>query len=216
MNVAIVLAGLTPRAKQIDGVGFGGKPVWAFEDRVGLLKGLKGPALDWAYYRYCGHEARLLPVVRYLQMSIDLFCAVRRYRLKRETRAGLVEVGLREYMTPVCGLCDGAGQVHTGRLEMVYGKADSLQPVLEDCPKCHGAGRKRMSQRAMAEVCGIAHNNWGEAHDAVVVETTRLIATLNGDVMSTCSVIISGNDHGTIYIHESADDKQHMQSIKML
>ena len=66
MNVAIVLAGLTPRAKQIDGLGFGGKPVWDFADRVGLLKGLKGPALDWAYYRYCGHEAKLLPVVSYL------------------------------------------------------------------------------------------------------------------------------------------------------
>lgn len=184
MNVAIVLAGLTPRAKQIDGVGFGGKPVWAFEDRVGLLKGLKGPALDWAYYRYCGHEARLLPVVRYLQMSIDLFCAVRRYRLKRETRAGLVEVGLREYMTPVCGLCDGAGQVHTGRLEMVYGKAGSLQPVLEDCPKCHGAGRKRMSQRAMAEVCGVDHTSFGPTHQAVLVEVTRLLAGLDWAVRS--------------------------------
>lgn len=34
MNVAIVLAGLTPRAKQIDGMGFGGAPAWKFEDRV--------------------------------------------------------------------------------------------------------------------------------------------------------------------------------------
>lgn len=40
-----MLAGLTPRAKQIDGMGFGGKPVWEFEDRVGLLKGLNGLGL---------------------------------------------------------------------------------------------------------------------------------------------------------------------------
>lgn len=182
MNVAIVLAGLTPRAKQIDGMGFGGKPVWDFADRVGLLKGLKGPALDWAYYRYCGHEAKLLPVVRYLQMSIDLFCGLRRYRLKRETRAGLVEVALQEYMAPICNVCDGAGQVHTGRYELAVGADVSMQPVMECCPRCHGAGRSRLSQRAMASTVGVAHNSWGAAHDAVLSEITRLISSLDADV----------------------------------
>ena len=182
MNVAIVLAGLTPRAKQIDGMGFGGKPVWDFADRVGLLKGLKGPALDWAYYRYCGHEAKLLPVVRYLQMSIDLFCGLRRYRLKRETRAGLVEVALQEYMAPICNVCDGAGQVHSGRYELAVGADVSLQPVMECCPRCHGAGRSWLSQRAMAAACGIAHNSWGAAHDAVLREILRLLAVMDGDV----------------------------------
>lgn len=186
MNVAMVLAGLTPRAKQIDGMGFGGKPVWDFADRVGLLKGLKGPALDWAYYRYCGHEAKLLPVVRYLQASIDLFCGLRRYRLKRETRAGLVEVALQEYMAPICNACDGAGKVHTGRYTMLYGVDGSIQPVLEECPRCHGAGRSRMSQRAMASACGIAHNNWGAAHDAVLADVTRLLAELDWKVWA-CS-----------------------------
>lgn len=182
MNVAIVLAGLTPRAKQIDGMGFGGKPAWDFADRVGLLKGLKGPALDWAYYRYCGHEAKLLPVVRYLQMSIDLFCGVNRYRLKRETRAGLVEVALQEFMAPICNACDGSGQIHTGRHTMLYSVDGAIQPVLEDCPRCRGAGRSRLSQRAMAAACGIAHNNWGPAHDAVLADTTRLLAELDGKV----------------------------------
>lgn len=182
MNVAIVLAGLTPRAKQIDGMGFGGTPVWAFEDRVGLLKGLKGPALDWAYYRYCGHEAKLLPVVRYLQASIDLFCGIRRYRLKRETRAGLVEVALQEYLAPICNSCDGSGQVHSGRYEMTAGSDVAMQPVMECCPRCHGAGRSRLSERAMAAACGIAHNSWGVAHDAVLGESSRLLAGLDGDV----------------------------------
>jgi hypothetical protein len=190
MNVAIVLAGLTPRAKQIDGMGFGGKPAWDFADRVGLLKGLKGPALDWAYYRYCGHEAKLLPVVRYLKLCVDMFCGIREYSLRRETRAGLVDVALQEYMAPICNACDGAGQVHSGRYEMAVG-AGVIQPVMECCPRCHGAGRKRMSVRAMATVCGIAHNNWGTAHDAVLADVTRLLAELDGKVWA-CSVVNHG------------------------
>jgi cytochrome c553 len=178
MNVAIVLAGLTPRAKQIDGIGFGGKPVWDFADRVGLLKGLKGPALDWAYYRYCGHDAKLLPVLRYLQASIDLFCGLRRYRLRRETRAGLVEVALQEYLSPVCNICDGSGQVHTGRHQMASGM-DCRQPITEECPNCHGAGRKRLSQRAIADLCGINHKSFGDSHHAVIAEGARLIASLD-------------------------------------
>ena len=182
MNVAIVLAGLTPRAKQIDGMGFGGTPVWAFEDRVGLLKGLKGPALDWAYYRYCGHEAKLLPVVRYLQASIDLFCGIRRYRLKRETRAGLVEVALQEYLAPICNSCDGSGQVHSGRYEMTAGSDVAMQPVMECCPRCHGAGRNRMSLRAMAGICGIDHKGFGPSHEAIINETLILISELDSKI----------------------------------
>ncbi|GAA4493329.1 hypothetical protein [Pseudaeromonas paramecii] len=182
MNVAMVLAGLTPRAKQIDGMGFGGKPVWEFEDRVGLLKGLKGPALDWAYYRYCGHEAKLLRVLRYLQMSIDIFCGVNGYRLKRETRAGLVEIALRDMTSPVCGICDGSGELPSGRYEMTYG-VTGMQPVMVECPSCHGSGRHRLSLRGMAELCGIAHNSWGTSHQAVLAEATRLLAGLEGEVM---------------------------------
>lgn len=183
MNVAIVLAGLTPRAKQIDGMGFGGKPVWDFADRVGLLKGLKGPALDWAYYRYCGHDAKLLPVLRYLQASIDLFCGVNRYRLKRETRAGLVEVALRDMTAPVCGICDGTGSVASGRFELVAG-SPGVRPVMVECTCCLGSGRHRLSKRGMAELCGIAHNSWGPSHQAVLAEATRLLAGLEGDVLS--------------------------------
>jgi len=187
MNVAIVLAGLTPRAKQIDGMGFGGKPVWDFADRVGLLKGLKGPALDWAYYRYCGHDAKLLAVVRYLQASIDLFCGLRRYRLKRETRAGLVEVALQEYMAPICNACDGAGKVHTGRYTMLYGVDGSIQPVLEDCPRCRGAGRSRLSQRAMATACGIDHKSFGDSHRTVLSEVYKLLNLLDSEVVLNAS-----------------------------
>lgn len=184
MSVAIVLAGLTPRTKQIDGMGFGGKPIWTFEERVGLLKGLKGPALDWAYYRYCGHEEKLLPVVRYLQMSIDLFCGVNRYRLKRETRAGLVEVALQEYMAPICNVCDGAGKVHSGRYELAVGADVSMQPVMECCHQCHGAGRKRMSQRAMAEACGVDHKSIGTTHYMVLSEVVLLLAGMEDEVMT--------------------------------
>lgn len=187
MNVAIVLAGLTPRAKQIDGMGFGGKPAWDFADRVGLLKGLKGPALDWAYYRYCGHEAKLLPVVRYLQMSIDLFCGLRRYRLKRETRAGLVDVALQEYMAPICHECDGAGKIHTGRYTMLYGVDGSIQPVLEDCPRCRGAGKKTMSTRDVARFIGVHHSVIKDSHCAVISEVNRLLSVMDGCIVGKCA-----------------------------
>lgn len=174
MNVAMVLVGLTPRAKQIDGMGFGGTPVWKFDDRVALLSGLKGPALDWAYYRYCGHEAKLLPVLRYLQMSIDVYCGINRIKIKRETRAGIISVAISDYMAPVCTECDGAG--------LVKKHAYSAEVV---CDKCHSSGRKRMSGRQICKVCNIDHKNWGSNHDSLLYETTRLISSLEHRIHST-------------------------------
>jgi len=174
MNVAKVLVGLTPRAKQIDGMGFGGTPLLSFDDRVALLAGLKGPALDWAYYRYCGHEAKLLPVLRYLQMSIDVYCGINRIKIKRETRAGIINVAIADYMLPVCTECDGAG--------LIKKHAYSAEVV---CEKCHGAGRKRMSGRQMCIECGIDKKSWGNSHDSLLFEVTRLISSLDFNVRAT-------------------------------
>jgi hypothetical protein len=87
-----------------------------------------------------GHDAKLLPVLRYLQVSIDLFCGVNRYRLKRETWAGLVEVALRDMTAPVCGICDGTGSVASGRFELVAG-SPGVRPVMVECICCLGSGR---------------------------------------------------------------------------
>ena len=131
-----------------------------------LLAGLKGPALDWAYYRYCGHEAKLLPVLRYLQMSIDVYCGINRIKIKRETRAGIINVAIADYMLPVCTECDGAG--------LIKKHAYSAEVV---CEKCHGAGRKRMSGRQMCIECGIDKKSWGNSHDSLLFEVTRLISS---------------------------------------
>lgn len=180
MNVAKVLVGLTPRAKQIDGVGFGGTPLLSFDDRVALLSGLRGPALDWAYYRYCGHDTKLLPVLRYLQMSIDIYCGINRIKIKRETRSGIINVAITDYMSPVCTECDGGG--------LVKKHAYSADVV---CDKCHGSGRRRMSGRQMCKACGIDHKNWGVNHDSILYEVTRLISSLDCNVYSSA---IKNND----------------------
>jgi len=177
MNVAKVLVGLTPRAKQIDGMGFGGTPLLSIDDRIALLAGLKCPALDWAYYRYCGHEAKLLPVLRYLQMSIDIYCGINRIKIKRETRAGIINVAISEYMSPVCTECDGAG--------LVKKHAYSAEVV---CEKCHGAGRRRMSLREISNNCSISHKSWTSSHDAVINEAFRLISALDRDVINNAFI----------------------------
>lgn len=110
-----------------------------------------------------------------------MFCGVNGYRLKRETRAGLVEIALRDMTSPVCGICDGAGELLSGRYEMAHG-APGIRAVMVECPSCNGCGRHRLSLRAMAELCGIAHNSWGLSHKAVLAEATRLLAGLDGEV----------------------------------
>lgn len=179
MNVAIVLAGLTPRAKQIDGIGFGGAPVWKFEDRIALLSGLKGPELDWAYYRYCGHEARLLPVLRHVQFSVDMYCGINRIRISRETRAGIVKVALMDMTSAICTECDGKG--HRDRIVINLTTKEKAATRME-CPRCHGSGRERLSGRGMAAVCGIDHKSWGRSHDAVLAEAMRILAHLDNTV----------------------------------
>lgn len=180
MNVAIVLAGLTPRAKQIDGMGFGGAPTWKFEDRVALLAGLKGPALDWAYYRYCGQEMKLLPVLRYLQSSLDLYCGINRIRIKRETRAGIVKVALMDMTSPICQECQGRGYHeklhHSQEVQKVIGENHI-------CESCSGSGRIRLSGRAIASACGIDHKSWSNNHNSLLSEATRLLVGIDGDVI---------------------------------
>lgn len=179
MNVAIVLAGLTPRAKQIDGMGFGGTPAWKFEDRVALLAGLKGPALDWAYYRYCGQETKLLPVLRYLQSSLDLYCGINRIRIKRETRAGIVKVALMDMTSPICQECQGRGYHeklhHSPEVQKVIGENHI-------CEKCSGCGRVRLSGRAIASACGIDHKSWGGNHSRLLYESTRMLVSLDREI----------------------------------
>ncbi len=178
MNVAIVLAGLTPRAKQIDGMGFGGTPTWKFEDRIALLAGLKGPALDWAYYRYCGHEARLLPVLRHIQCCIDMYCGINRIRIKRETRAGIIQVAMMDMTATVCTSCGGAGY-HT---RVIPKCAPGISTENHECTSCRGTGRNRLSGREMAIECGIDHKSWTKTHDALLFEATRLLVALDLDV----------------------------------
>lgn len=182
MNVAIVLAGLTPRAKQIDGMGFGGTPTWKFEDRIALLAGLKGPALDWAYYRYCGHEARLLPVLRHIQCCIDIYCGINKIRIKRETRAGIVKVAMMDMTATICPTCGGNGyHERTLLTHNEQGKAGLLTEKRE-CTDCRGTGRNRLSGREMATQCGIDHKSWAKTHDVLLFEATRLLVALDRDV----------------------------------
>lgn len=177
MNVAIVLAGLTPRAKQIDGMGFGGAPTWKFEDRVALLAGLKGPALDWAYYRYCGHESRLLPVLRHIQFCIDIYCGVNKIRIKRETRAGIVKVAMMDITATICQSCGGNGYHERSVIT-----CDGNTIEKSECPSCKGRGRDRLSGREIAVVCGIDHKSWTKTHDALLYESTRQLVALEHEV----------------------------------
>lgn len=189
MNVAIVLAGLTPRAKQIDGMGFGGTPTWKFEDRVALLAGLKGPALDWAYYRYCGQGTKLLPVLRYMQSSIDLYCGINRIRIKRETRAGIVKVALMDMTSPICQECQGRGYHeklhHSPEVQKVIGENHT-------CERCSGSGRVRLSGRAIAGACGIDHKSWGKTHDLLLSEAIKLLITIDHEVFN--NALTSSNE----------------------
>lgn len=188
MNVAIILAGLTPRAKQIDGMGFGGTPVWKFEDRIALLAGLKGPALDWAYYRYCGQETKLLPVLRYLQSSLDLYCGINRIRIKREIRAGIVKVALMDMTSPICQECQGRGYHeklhHSPEVQKVIGENHT-------CKCCSGSGRIRLSGRAIAGACGVDHKSWGNNHNCLLSEATRLLVAIDSDVI--CNAVSNGS-----------------------
>lgn len=184
MNVAIVLAGLTPRAKQIDGMGFGGAPAWKFEDRVALLAGLKGPALDWAYYRYCGHDSRLLPVLRHIQLCIDMYCGVNKIRIKRETRAGIVKVAMMDITATICQSCGGNGYHERQVITHDANNLNDLSTEKYECPSCRGTGRNRLSGREMALLCGIDHKSWTNTHDVLLYESTRLLVALDIEVYS--------------------------------
>lgn len=174
MTIAHILAGLTPRSSQIDGLPRGGISAWSMADRVALLKGIKGPALSWAYYRYCGQDARAIDVIRWLGMSIDLYCGINKYRLARETRAGIIEAAFTERTQQACPRCRGEGNAWNPDQfgAMTWGP----------CKRCRGGGTNRLSMTEIANITGIARASWGASHDAVFNEVLRLMADIDQEV----------------------------------
>ena len=120
-----------------------------------------------------GEETRLNRVVRSLTMHATLFVKIRQYKIKPDTLSGLVMAAVHEFVQPVCGECDGSG-LAPGQ------KATNLNA--EICIKCHGRGRKPISNRSRCKIIGIGHKSYTSAHDEVSKELLRLIAGWESDI----------------------------------
>lgn len=163
-----LLAKLTTKTLNLTGTfGGSGQDVIDWRTAAHALAGLPSCPTNWAYFRYVGEETRLDRVVRSLTMHITLFVKIRQYKIKPDTLNGIVLASVYEFVQPVCGECDGSG-LAPGQ------KATNLDAAM--CTKCHGTGRKPLSNRSRCKIIGIGHKSYSSTHDEVTKELLRLIS----------------------------------------
>lgn len=174
MQPVKLLAKLTTKTLNLTGTfGGGGPDVIDWRTAAHALAGLPQCQTNWAYFRYVGEETRLKRVVRSLTMHTTLFVKIRQYKLKPETLNGLVMSAIYEHVQPVCNECEGSG-LAPGQ------KTTNLEA--EICVKCHGRGRKPISNRSRCKIIGIGHKSYTSAHDEVSKELLRLITGWESDI----------------------------------
>lgn len=169
MAIEHVLAGLTAKSVSLTPIPQGTVSRWTMAERIGLLRGLTGPALAWAYWRHLGHTDQLGLVERHLIACIGMFCAMRKYRLGREVRAGIVNAALAEASGTACPRCRGEGRAIV---------AAGGRSGLAVCPRCAGSGIHRLTHSEQCRIARIARTSWRATHDAVMTEACRLISEL--------------------------------------
>jgi len=175
-----LLSKLTTKTLNLTGTfGGSGQDVIDWRTAAHALAGLPQCQTNWAYFRYVGEETRLNRVVRSLTMHATLFVKIRQYKIKPDTLSGLVMAAVHEFVQPVCGECDGSG-LAPGQ------KATNLEADI--CVKCHGRGRKPISNRSRCKIIGIGHKSYTSAHDEVTKELLRLIAEWERDIFKNIHV----------------------------
>lgn len=174
MQPVKLLAKLTTKTLNLTGTfGGSGQDVIDWRTAAHALVGLPQCQTNWAYFRYVGEETRLNKVVRSLTMHITLFVKIKRFKVKPETLNGIVMSAIYEHVQPVCNECEGSG-LAPGQ------KATNLNA--EICIKCHGRGRKPVSNRSRCKIIGIDKKSYTSSHDEITKELLRLIAGWESDI----------------------------------
>lgn len=174
MQPVKLLAKLTTKTLNLTGTfGGSGQDVIDWRTAAHALAGLPPCQTNWAYFRYVGQETKLKLVVRSLTMHITLFVKIKQYKVKPETLNGIVMAAIYEFVQPVCGECDGSG-LAPGQ------KATNLNADI--CVKCHGRGRKPISNRNRCKIIGIGHKSYTSSHDDITKELIRLITGWESDI----------------------------------
>ncbi len=145
MNLERILSGLTARGVAWDAQGSAASFNTAHLRRLehaALLRGLKGPALAWAYWQHLGDDRQIPIILAALTREAAKHC--QHYRQARPE--GFAKAALAEWLRPACPNCDGRGTLPRGGT----------------CPRCKGAGGKQLSRRALALLIGVSQ--WQETY----------------------------------------------------
>ena len=160
-----ILARLTPRARQIDGMPFGGKARFSWAEIAGSLAGLSSAAADVVHYWHGVPGSALRKHLEQIAILIVKADALP-FADPSITVPRMTGLAIEEHFNPItCPNCNGN------------------EWLAHECERCRGTGRvqRNASQRALC-LC-IHRTSWGKSHDALLARLLAEIGSLEREVI---------------------------------
>jgi ribosomal protein L40E len=151
MSKAELLAKMSPHGLVITGGTFGGSAAITAIDVAGALGmgGLSYPAYQFGMLKYAGDDQARAKVYRLVLIATAATAKAERWGVTDEQIESLAALAIHEHLNcPVCGKCNGCGQV-----------------AAKSCEQCLGTGRVNLSKRARAKLTGIERTEWNRRWD---------------------------------------------------
>lgn len=170
---AELIAKLTAKMRQIDGVGFGGSPTLTCQDVAGALAGAHrfGYLLVLAKYADDNSASQIL--------WTELAQEIARERSVDEARArGVALSCLFPVISPLrCGHCQGRGTIYP-RV-----KGMTVDEAAYPCRHCDATGRGEISERQKAAMAQIAPTTWHESWKQYAAKKEEFLWSIESSVL---------------------------------
>lgn len=164
---------LKTTAKTLPLIGsFGGSPVFTTTDAAWTLAGLDSYAVTFAYWRYCGDDAKENEVKEHLTMIAGHLALDKKLKLKPATIISLVDSTIEQYKRPLCVVCEGRSFV----------PGPDKSPVV--CTACKGHGKKILNKSEIAKNANLNRRAITDSHLSMISDLSNVLVSWERQVVA--------------------------------
>lgn len=141
-------------------------------DAAWTLAGLNRYAVTFAYWRYCGDDAKENEVKEQLTMIAGQLALDKKLKLKPTTIISLVDSTIEQYKRPLCVVCEGKSIVD----------GPNNTPVV--CTACKGHGKKILNKSEIAKRAGLNRKAITDSHLSMISDLSNVLVAWERQVVA--------------------------------
>lgn len=178
---AELIAKLTAKMRQIDGVGFGGTPTLTTQDVIGALAGTHrfGYLVVLAKYADDNSASQLLWRELALEIARDRQCSM-------ERAMGVALACIFPVISPMrCTRCKGR--------KVIYPRVSgcTVQEAARECEACEGEGTTTLSERKRAAMAQVPETTWRQSWARYADRKEMFLHGVESEVLSALKYQLS-------------------------